>query len=545
MVNEIPWYRSLRAKLGGITLLLLVLSGLLVAANFYILSQLRDDLAATSFAGQNRPAFPMLYRLHRLPATQGAERERLIFEIRRIMQSAEQRIETLLNGDPSIGLAPENNPQAIARLRKRQALWDGTIEPQVERILTMTNEAAISQALTGLRSPLETYAASIDEEIAETEAQATERVKQFRLLQGAFAVLTALVLAMVLFVTRSVVRRARSLVVTAERIAAGDLETQARVEGQDELANLGQAFNAMTNKLRSIIETEQQGRQQLEQLLSTIVETANSLSTASAEILAGTTEQAAGMRQQSAAVAETVTTVDEVLQTAEQAADRARAVAESSQRAVQVSTAGRKAVEETVSAMNAIKEQTGSIAESILGLAEQAQAIGEIIAVVTDIADQTNLLALNAAIEASRAGEHGRGFSVVAGEIKALADQSKISTGRVRQILSEIQKATNAAVMATEEGTKQVSRAIATVNEAGNTIRSLSDTINDAAQAAAQIAASAGQQSNGMAQIHQAMIHINQASTQNLAATSQAEQAAQNLNALGVKLRNLLSGFGR
>ena len=181
------------------------------------------------------------------------------------------------------------------------------------------------------------------------------------------------------------------------------------------------------------------------------------------------------------------------------------------------------------------------IAESILGLAEQAQAIGEIIAAVSDIADQTNLLALNAAIEAARAGEHGRGFSVVAGEIKALADLSRKSTTQVRQILGEIQKATNSAVMAAEQGTKSVNDAIRTVNEAGSTIKTLTETIGEAALAAVQISASVGQQSAGLAQIQQAMDSITQATNQNLASTKQAARAAQDLNALGGSLRHMLA----
>ena len=270
--------------------------------------------------------------------------------------------------------------------------------------------------------------------------------------------------------------------------------------------------------------------------------TVEQLTSVSAEILAGTTQQAAGMREHSSAVTETVTTVDEVLQTSEQAAQRAQAVAESSQRAAQAGHAGRKAVEDSVNAMGTVREQTGSIAESILTLAEQAQAIGEIIATVNDIAEQTNVLSLNAAIEASRAGEHGKGFSVVAGEVKALADQSKKATAQVRQILGEIQKATNAAVMVTEQGSKSVNEAIKTVNDAGATIRTLADIISEAVQAAAQIAASSAQQATGMRQIHQAMQNINQVSVQNLAATNQSEQAAKHLSTVGTALKQLVAG---
>lgn len=271
-------------------------------------------------------------------------------------------------------------------------------------------------------------------------------------------------------------------------------------------------------------------------------ETTGVLASGAAEILAATTQQASSAAETSAAVAETVTTVDEVAQTADQAAERARSVSESAQRAVEIGKAGREAVEASTVAMAGVKDQVESIAESIVALAEQAQAIGEIIATVNDIAEQTNLLALNASVEAARAGEHGRGFAVVASEVKSLADQSKKATVQVRQILGEIQRATSAAVLTTEQGTKQVSATAKQVVEAGETIRSLAAAVTQSAQAAAQIVASAGQQSAGMGQIRQAMLNIREATQQNLASTNQAERAAQDLNALGARLLQLVGG---
>jgi methyl-accepting chemotaxis protein len=270
-------------------------------------------------------------------------------------------------------------------------------------------------------------------------------------------------------------------------------------------------------------------------------ETIASLSASSSEILAGTSQQATGAQEQAAAIAQTVATVDEVVQTADQAAQRAKGVSESALRTVELSKNGRKAVDDSVAGMESVREQVESIADSILALAEQAQTIGEIIATVGDIAEQTNLLALNAAIEASRAGEHGRGFSVVASEVKVLADQSKKATAQVRQILGDIQKATNTTVLRMEEGTRSVNVVIKVVNQAGEAIKTLGDTVVEAAQGANQISASAGQQAVGMSQIHHAMRNINQVTQQNLASTKQAERAAQDLNSLGVRLKGLIA----
>jgi methyl-accepting chemotaxis protein len=351
-----------------------------------------------------------------------------------------------------------------------------------------------------------------------------------------------LVIGLVVWLSRDLGGRARALAAAANRITAGDLALTAEVRGVDELAVLGTAFNAMTAKLRKTIETETKARERSERLVESIREAAGHLTSGSAELLASTTQQAAGAQEQAAAVAQTVTTVNQVTQTSEQSAQRARGVGDAVQRNLEIGKAGRQAVEESLAATAVVKERVEATAENILALAEQAQAIGEIIATVNDIAEQTNLLALNAAIEASRAGEHGRGFAVVAAEVKALAEQSKKATAQVRQILGEIQKATNTAVLSTEEVTKGVAAAIRVSEQAGVTIGALAEALADAARVSAQIVASAAQQATGIGQIHQAMQNIDQVARQNASAARQAAQVAENLNSLAVRLRQLVAG---
>ncbi len=273
-------------------------------------------------------------------------------------------------------------------------------------------------------------------------------------------------------------------------------------------------------------------------------EAISQLSTSSGEIVAMTTQVASGATETAAAVSETTTTVEEVKQTSQVASQKAKYVSDTAQRSAQVSKAGKASVDETIEGMSHIKEQTDSIAQSIVKLSEQSQAIGDIIASVNELAEQSNMLAVNAAIEAAKAGEHGKGFAVVAQEVKSLAEQSKQATVQVRAILSDIQKATHAAVMATEQGTKAVESAVKQSSSTGEAIRGLTDSITEAAQAATQIAASNQQQLVGMDQVALAMENIKLASTQNVAATRQAEQAARDLNEVGHRLRSLIEVNG-
>jgi methyl-accepting chemotaxis protein len=266
------------------------------------------------------------------------------------------------------------------------------------------------------------------------------------------------------------------------------------------------------------------------------------LSSSSAEILATTTQVASSAAETAAAVSETTATVEEVKQTAQHASQKAKYVSDSAQKASNVSQAGRRSVEEALRVMHRIREQMGSIAESIVQLSEQSHAIGQIIATVNDLAEQSNLLAVNAAIEAARAGEQGKSFGVVAHEIRSLAEQSKQATGQVRTILGDIQKATNVAVLATEQGNKAVEAGVKQSSETDEAIRLLSASINEAAQAATQIAASSHQQMVGMDQVAVAMNNIKEASEQNVAGTRQAELAAQGLHQMGVRLRLLVGG---
>ncbi|HGK7683267.1 TPA: methyl-accepting chemotaxis protein [Legionella pneumophila] len=274
-----------------------------------------------------------------------------------------------------------------------------------------------------------------------------------------------------------------------------------------------------------------------------INEGANVLVASASEITASTTQLASGSAETAAAVNQTTSTIEEVKQTSEISAQKARYVADVAKKTVQISQEGQKSMEESIEAMNRIQEKMESIAENIVTLSEQSQDIGEIINTVTDLAEQSNLLAVNASIEAAKAGKQGKGFSVVAQEVKIMAERSKQATSQVRSILGDIQKALSIAVLSAEGGSKAVETGVRLSNTAGEAIRSLAKSIAESANAANQIITSSQQQLVGMDQVAQAMQNINQASVQNLTSTKQVETSAHDLSQLGQKLQWLTEEY--
>ncbi len=345
---------------------------------------------------------------------------------------------------------------------------------------------------------------------------------------GIAAVILGIFLASVL--TRMITAPLHRLNGVAGEIAAGNLSVELQEEArQDEFGALGSSFSRMVDNLRELNR----------ELFSGI----NVLAGSGGEILAATSQMASGAAQTAASVNETTATVEQVKQTAQLATEKAQHVAEIAQRAVQDAQAGRGAVDEAVEGMRRIMGQMEAVTDSIVRLSELSQTIGDIITTVNDLAEQSNLLAVNAAIEAAKAGEQGKGFAVVAQEVRHLAGQSKQATAQVRSILGEVQKATSASVMATEQGTRSVESGMRQSARAGEAIRMLAETVEEAATAALQISASSNEQLVGMDQIALAMQNIKTATSQHVAGTRQTEEAAMKLRDLGDRLQQLTGRF--
>lgn len=536
---------SIGFKLGVVVVSLAVAVSALLAANLVLLGKLEGEVIWTdALIEGGLLRYRILDHAEQLFDVPASERAQIAQDLQADVARMDRRFEVLLQGDPQRGSPALANPQLIAVIDGREAEWQREVKPLIEQIQRAQSRAEVSGALQGLRVATENFVDELMQSVATAEREYHRKLETIQWLQIGFFVFVLLLLVLTTSIVRGVVRRVRSLAGTANRIASGELDERSAVRGDDEVARLGSSFDAMTEKLRSSLENEREARGRTEELLQTVRETATRLATATSEIAASTNEQASGAQEQAVSVSETVAIVEQLNAMSGQAAERARVAAETARRSEESAGEGRGGVERAVSTMGSAKEQADSVAERIVRLAERSHAVGEILSLVDDISDQTNMLALNAAIEASRAGEQGKGFSVVAAEVKSLAEQVKRATVETKRILNEIQRMASSSVVATEQYSRSMNEAMSAARVSGETISRLTDAIAEMARSSAHTASAADQQAQGLRQINQAMRDIKHASDQSVGAVGQTERAVQDLNTLALRLTELLAEPG-
>jgi len=307
----------------------------------------------------------------------------------------------------------------------------------------------------------------------------------------------------------------------------GDLTQRLDVASQDELGQLSKWFNAFVAKIHDVV--------------AEVSISSREVASAATEIAASSEEISAGMTQQSSQVTQISSAVEEmsasVIEVAQKAADASNNASESGD------LEGGRVVDETITGMNDISEAVSSSAISVQELGKRGEQIGEIIDVINDIADQTNLLALNAAIEAARAGEHGRGFAVVADEVRKLADRTTKATEEVATSIKAIQKETSEAVGRMESGTAQVAHGVENAGKAGQSLNQIVNSAQGVADMVRSIAAAAEEQSAASEQIAKNIESIAAVTREATEGTSQASQAAQSLSGKAETLLQLVGTF--
>ena len=270
------------------------------------------------------------------------------------------------------------------------------------------------------------------------------------------------------------------------------------------------------------------------------IELGSELSTAASQLLAASHQQASGATEQASAVSEVSTTIEELGSTARQIAIAAEQVAEASGQTLENLSEGQDAVDNSIQAMERIRGRVQDVSTRVLNLGERSQQIGEIIDLINDLSDETHLLALNAAIEAAGAGEHGRRFAVVAAEVKSLANRALAAAKEVKGVIAEIQQATNAAVLAAEEGGKEVERGVELAHSAGQVMNNIVMVAERTAQSSAEISLATAQQQSASEQVVETMREIADVARQTAAGSRQMAESAQMLTAIAERLHGIV-----
>ncbi|PYB73593.1 MULTISPECIES: methyl-accepting chemotaxis protein [Pseudomonas] len=339
----------------------------------------------------------------------------------------------------------------------------------------------------------------------------------------------SLTVVLALALTRSIVRPLGQSLKVAETVATGDLTPQITVQGDDEPARLLAALKSMQLSLRETI-----GR---------ISDSASQLASASEELSAVTEDATRGLQQQSMEIEQAATAVNQMTAAVEEVASNAVATSEASRESDQIARRGREQVRATVTAIEALATGVAGNAEEVGQLAQQVHDISKVLDVIGSIAEQTNLLALNAAIEAARAGEAGRGFAVVADEVRALAHRTQSSTQEIEQMIVAIRSGAERAVQGMQHSDAQARSTLDGAHAAGQALEAIAAAIGQINERNLVIASASEQQAQVAREVDRNLTTIRDLAHQSSAGAEETSAASQALSRLAVDLNTLVQRF--
>jgi methyl-accepting chemotaxis protein len=354
-----------------------------------------------------------------------------------------------------------------------------------------------------------------------------DRVKLIQLAAGAVSIILGL--AASIFLINNFVTRINRVAGAMNRVADGDLSTQLKIYANDEIGDLGRNINRMLTSISTMI--------------ASIKSTANSVATASNSLYTNSEQIATGNEQVAAQAGTVATASEEMAATSSEIAHNCINAANSSGQASDLATEGVSVVRATVAGMNRIAYRVKETAATVVNLGLRSDQIGQIVGTIEDIADQTNLLALNAAIEAARAGEQGRGFAVVADEVRALAERTSRATKEIGLMIKTIQTDTRDAVKSIEEGVHEVEQGTQDASRSGKALEDIFNQISDVTVQINQIATAAEQQSATSMEISRNIQQITDVIQTSAAFSHNSASSARELSTCADGLQQLVGQF--
>ncbi|WP_341524222.1 methyl-accepting chemotaxis protein [Pseudomonas sp. G.S.17] len=346
----------------------------------------------------------------------------------------------------------------------------------------------------------------------------------------ALSVITIIITILVAITfTRSISRPILALLGSTQKIASGDLRTPVAVNGADEITELQSATAAMLASLKGTIQH--------------ISDSSGQLASAAEEMSSITKESTAGIQRQTMETEQAAAAVNEMTAAVEEVARNAVSASHSTQESERSARTGQERVGQTIESLEKLSATVSQTGIEVEGLANQAQNIAKVLDVIRSIAEQTNLLALNAAIEAARAGEQGRGFAVVADEVRALAHRTQSSTQEIEQMIQGIQKDSTRAVQSMQQSSAEAGSTLLIAHEAGAAIKQITASISDINERNMLIATASEQQAQVARSVDVNLVSIRDLSVQSSSAASQTSIASNELSQLAVDLNRLVSRF--
>ncbi|WP_296186500.1 methyl-accepting chemotaxis protein [Pseudomonas sp. UBA1879] len=410
-----------------------------------------------------------------------------------------------------------------------------------ERMKLLSNANKLDDLTTLLNNDLQTNSDQMNTalgklvEINTQQLNDTNRIASDQYSTAFTMVVTLLIIATVLtllfawLLTNSITRPIASALKAAEEIAEGDLTHTIAVEGSDEAGRLLSAMLKMQSKLRDTLQR--------------ITGSATQLASAAEELNAVTDESARGLSQQNNEIEQAATAVNEMTSAVEEVARNAVSTSEASKNATTSASDGRDLVQETVSAIERMSSDVQGTATLIGNLADESRDIGKVLDVIRGLADQTNLLALNAAIEAARAGEAGRGFAVVADEVRALAHRTQQSTSEIERMISSIQGGTEQAVNSMRSSTERAESTLSIAKGAGLALDTINTAVVEINERNLVIASAAEEQAQVAREVDRNLVNIRDLSTQSATGAGQTSAASNELSRLAVDLNGMVARF--